>query len=254
MLTTAAAYGVRLMLHRGGARSTLAVRIHLAVTIAIVMALFVWSYWLARFELALSPDGFVFGATFTDDNIRSPVQIVKMIAAVAVILGVLSWPFHERLRFAVTPIVMLILVSIVGGAILPAAIQRFTVEPNELERETPYIERNIAATRAAFALNEIEEREFTADDVVDADDLMQNPEALLNVRLWDHRPLNTRSTRFRRSVRFTSTPTSMLIATTSAAKSIRSSWPPANSRRPICNRRSRAGSTDACSSRMASAS
>ena len=190
MLTTAAAYGVRLMLHRGGARSTLAVRIHLAVTIAIVMALFVWSYWLARFELALSPDGFVFGATFTDDNIRSPVQIVKMIAAVAVILGVLSWPFHERLRFAVTPIVMLILVSIVGGAILPAAIQRFTVEPNELERETPYIERNIAATRAAFALNEIEEREFTADDVVDADDLVQNPEALLNVRLWDHRPLN----------------------------------------------------------------
>ena len=67
MLITAAVYGVRLMLHRGQARSTLGVRIHLALMIAIVMALFVWSYWLARFELALNPGGFVFGATYTDD-------------------------------------------------------------------------------------------------------------------------------------------------------------------------------------------
>ncbi len=190
MLTTAATYGVRLMMHRGNARSTLGVRIHIAFTIAAVMALFVWSYWLARFELALNPGGFVFGATFTDDNIRSPVQIVKMVAAILVILGVLSWPFHERLRFPLTSIALLILVSIIGGAILPAAIQRFTVEPNELQRETPYIERNIAATRSAFALDTIEEREFAADDAVDEGDLQLNPEALLNVRLWDHRPLN----------------------------------------------------------------
>ena len=190
MLVTAAAYGTRLMLHRGNARSTLGVRLHLAFTIAAVMALFIWSYWLARYELALNPGGFVFGATFTDDNIRAPVQIVKMVAAGLVIVGVLSWPFHERLRFALSPIVLLILTSIVGGAILPAAIQRFTVEPNELQRETPYIERNIAATRAAFALDTIEEREFAADDVVDQGDLQRNPEALLNVRLWDHRPLN----------------------------------------------------------------
>ena len=190
MLTTAATYGVRLMMHRGNARSTLGVRIHIALTIAIVMGLFVWSYWLARFELALNPGGFVFGATYTDDNIRSPVQIVKMIAGILVILGVLSWPFHERLRFPIGSIAILILISIVGGAILPAAIQRFTVEPNELQRETPYIERNIAATRSAFALDKIEEREFAADDFVGEADLEKNPEALQNVRLWDHRPLN----------------------------------------------------------------
>lgn len=190
MLTTAATYGVRLMMHRGNARSTLGVRIHIALTIAIVMGLFVWSYWLARFELALNPGGFVFGATYTDDSIRSPVQIVKMVAGILVILGVLSWPFHERLRFPIGSIAVLILISIVGGAILPAAIQRFTVEPNELQRETPYIERNIAATRSAFALDKIEEREFAADDFVGESDLEKNPEALQNVRLWDHRPLN----------------------------------------------------------------
>ena len=190
MLLTAAVYGVRLLLHRGAAQSTLGVRIHLALAIAIVMALFIWSYWLARLELAVDPGGFVFGPTYTDDQVRAPAQIAKMVAAAAVVIGVLSWPFHERLRFAVTPIVILILTSIVGGAILPAAVQRFTVDPNELERETPYIERNIAATRSAFALDTIEEREFTAADAIGDADLALNPEALSNVRLWDHRPLN----------------------------------------------------------------
>ena len=190
MLTTAAMYGVRLLLYRGQARTTLAVRLHIALLIAAVMAMFVWGYWLARFELAVNPGGFVFGATYTDDNIRAPVQYLLMAAGIVVIAGVISWPFHERLRFAVAPILALVAISIVGAMILPGVIQRFTVEPNELERETPYIERNIAATRAAFGLDGIEEREFLANDAIAAADLAANPEALNNVRLWDHRPLN----------------------------------------------------------------
>ena len=190
MLTTAAMYGVRLLLYRGRARTTLPVRIHLALLIAAVMAMFVWGYWLARFELAVNPAGFVFGATYTDDNIRAPVQYLLMAAGIVVIAGVLSWPLHERLRFAVAPILALAAISIVGAMILPSIIQRFTVEPNELERETPYIERNIAATRAAFGLDGIEEREFAANDELSDADLAANPEALSNVRLWDHRPLN----------------------------------------------------------------
>ena len=72
MLLTAAVYGVRLLLHRGAAQSTLGVRIHLALAIAIVMALFIWSYWLARLELAVDPGGFVFGPTYTDDQVPRP--------------------------------------------------------------------------------------------------------------------------------------------------------------------------------------
>ena len=190
MLTTAAMYGVRLLLYRGQARTTLLARLHLAVLIAIVMAMFVWGYWLARFELAVNPSGFVFGATYTDDHIRAPVQYLLMAAGIVVIGGVLSWPFHEQLRFAIAPILALVVISIVGAMILPSVVQRFTVEPDELQRETPYIERNIAATRAAFELDEIEEREFAANDAISAADLAANPEALRNVRLWDHRPLN----------------------------------------------------------------
>ena len=189
LLGTLAIYGVRLLLHRGAVRSTLPARLHVAVLMAITLGLFVWSYWLGRLELAVSPGGFVFGATYTDDNVRGPVQVVKMVIAVVAIGAVMAWPFHERLRLAAVPLIAVAAVSIVGSLIVPAAVQRFTVEPNELERETPYIARNIEATRAAFGLDLIEEREFAANDALSDADLAQNPEALDNVRLWDHRPL-----------------------------------------------------------------
>ena len=38
--------------------------------------------------------------------------------------------------------------SIVIGAIYPAAIQQFKVGPNEFQTEAPYIDRNIRATRS----------------------------------------------------------------------------------------------------------
>ena len=43
-------------------------------------------------------------------------------------------------------------VAVVAGSAYPWFIQRFRVEPAESSREAPYIERNIAATRAAYGL------------------------------------------------------------------------------------------------------
>ena len=51
-------------------------------------------------------------------------------------------------------------ISIVVGTIYPAVIQKFQVQPNELSKETPYIERNIAATRDAFGLAKISTKTF----------------------------------------------------------------------------------------------
>ncbi len=49
-------------------------------------------------------------------------------------------------------IVLLAGVSLIMGGIVPAVFQRFRVEPQELARERPYIERNIDATRKSFNL------------------------------------------------------------------------------------------------------
>ena len=44
------------------------------------------------------------------------------------------------------------------GQVYPGFIQRFRVEPNELESETPYIEFNLEFTRYGFGLAELERK------------------------------------------------------------------------------------------------
>ena len=68
-------------------------------------------------------------------------------------------------------------------------MHRFVVAPNEQVRETPFIERNIAATRKAFLLNDVEERELSGDTPLTRADIGANDATLGNVRLWDHQPL-----------------------------------------------------------------
>ena len=63
------------------------------------------------------------------------------------------------------------------------------MQPNELEKERPYIERNIEMTRRAFGLDELEERPFPARRVVTLQEIADNPETISNIRLLDVRPL-----------------------------------------------------------------
>jgi len=77
----------------------------------------------------------------------------------------------------------------VGGEIYGTILQRFVVAPNEQTRESPYIQYNIDATRRAFALDTVEERELSGDALLTAADIGRNAATLENVRLWDHQPL-----------------------------------------------------------------
>ena len=76
-----------------------------------------------------------------------------------------------------------------GGEGYAAMLQRFAVTPNEQARETPFMEYNIAATREAFALDRVEERELPGEATLTAPDIEANRATLDNVRLWDHQPL-----------------------------------------------------------------
>ncbi len=70
-----------------------------------------------------------------------------------------------------------------------AFLQRFIVTPNELDKEQPYIQYNIAATRRAYALDRVEEREMSGDAELSAKDISANAATIENIRLWDHQPL-----------------------------------------------------------------
>lgn len=80
-------------------------------------------------------------------------------------------------------------VMVVVEYVWPNAMQRFIVQPNELQRETPYIQRSIAFTRQGFGLDNIDVRTFQPEGKLTYEDLQKNDLTIRNIRLWDSRPL-----------------------------------------------------------------
>lgn len=143
--------GVRLQ--TPGERFTPAARAHLSVLLGVFMLLKAIAYWLDRYGLDFSTRGFVnTGASYTDVNAVLPAKtiliFVALICAVLFFANVVS-------RGWLLPAVgfgLLVLCAVLIGGVYPAAVQQFQVKPSEANKERPYIQRNIIATRQAYDL------------------------------------------------------------------------------------------------------
>ncbi|MGH9914298.1 MAG: UPF0182 family protein, partial [Pyrinomonadaceae bacterium] len=78
-----------------------------------------------------------------------------------------------------------VVVYIVGIGVVPSYVTNFIVKPNELDRETPYIEQNIAWTRAAYGLDKIEVRDYEASPTTAGLAIEKNRQTIEDIRLWD---------------------------------------------------------------------
>jgi uncharacterized protein len=162
---------------------------HLLVLAALLLLLKAAGYWLAMFDLLFSQRGVAFGAGYSDVHAQLPVQkaLVVLTGLVAVLclvtIRLRSW------RPLLWGVAALVCVAILGGVVYPGGIQRYQVSPNEIVKEKPYIDFNIRYTRLAYGLDNIEEREFPAEQTLTLQDLRKNDATLKNIRLWDTRPL-----------------------------------------------------------------
>src|SRR3989441_929783 len=178
-----------LVLTSRGPRLAVGARSHLLVLGAVALALKAVGFWLDRFELVFSPRGIVFGAAYTDIYASLPVLGALAVFAALCAVACLAQIARAGLRLVAGGLIALALVWVVGLGIYPALLQRLRVAPNELEAERPYLEANIRMTRAAYGLDRIVEREFPADEGLDARALERNAATIKNIRLWDYRPL-----------------------------------------------------------------
>ena len=166
-----------------------ALRRTVAVMGAVFFSLWAVGYWLDTYELLFSDRGVVFGAGYADVNASLYALYAQMVAAI-ILAGTLLYNYVrlELRPLAISAVIWLVAVIVIGG-IYPTVLQNFVVIPNELEREREFIRYNIDYTRAAFGLDLVEERSFGQVDILAAEDLTDNEDALKNVRLWDYRPL-----------------------------------------------------------------
>jgi uncharacterized membrane protein (UPF0182 family) len=162
---------------------------HVGILLALILGLFAWGYWLGIWELVFSETGVIFGAGYADLNARLPALWILLVIGIALVGVVLASIWRRSYRWPMYGVGAWIIAAIIVGGLYPMLIQRFQVEPNELARETPYIEYNIQATREAFGLNRVEEKPFPAMNMPTAQDIADNAVTIGNIRLWDHRPL-----------------------------------------------------------------
>jgi len=161
------------------------VQAHLSILIGLIVALKAWGYYLDRFDLVYSPRGVVTGASYTDVHAQLPALSFMFYAAI-ICAGLFFWGARSRgLTFPVAGIVLLGLTSILVGGLYPGIVQRFSVAPQELRRERPYIARNIDATRKAFGLDQVATQSFAASADLRPADLKANESTISNIRLWD---------------------------------------------------------------------
>jgi hypothetical protein len=163
-------------------------RTHLLSLAAGLFLVLAWQSYLGMPNLLFSTKGPVAGATYTDVNATLPLLYLEVGVAVLVAVLAAASLFREGIGLLVAG-VGLYLLALVAGWIYPAIVQRFSVAPNELAKETPYIIHNIAATRKAFGLERVEERELTGETALAAKDIRENQPTINNIRLWDQRPL-----------------------------------------------------------------
>jgi uncharacterized membrane protein (UPF0182 family) len=161
------------------------VKAHLSVLAGLIVVTQAFGYWLSIFELDYSPRGQVVGASYTDVHAQIPAYTILI--AIALVCGI-ALIVNIRFRGWRLPAIALgtwVVAAIAIGGIYPALVQQFRVTPNEVEAESSYLERNIAATRAAFGLDQVDVRDFPAEESLLASDLAANEQTIQNVRLWD---------------------------------------------------------------------
>ena len=172
-----------------GPRVSSQVKAHVSVLLGLLALIRAGGYFLDRFELTTSTRGVVDGASYTDVNAQLPVLNLLVLISVASFLLFIVNIWRRGWVLPILGVGLWGLVAVVAGGIYPQVIQRFQVDPNELSKESEFIDRNIEATRSALGMDDVSTTNYDLGRDVESVDLTDNEEVIDNIRLWDPSPV-----------------------------------------------------------------
>jgi len=169
----------------GSTRTTPAARVQLAVTAAVLMLLLAANYWFDRYSLLTSAGDKFDGASYADVNAVIPSRAIPAGVAVLVAATFVVAAVRGNWRLPVIGVGLMVVAAIAIGGIYPWVVQRFQVNPNAQELETPFIQRNIDATLTAFDLGDVEVEPYAAKTTAETGALRQYADTTASIRLLD---------------------------------------------------------------------
>ncbi len=162
---------------------------HLSVLAGLLFVSLGWGFYLDHFELLYGDQGVVYGAGYTADHVTRPALWI-MVAASAAACALLPLNFFRpNAKMAAAGAGAYVLLWIVGVSLVPWAVEKFEVQPNQLGLETPYLKNYIKSTRAAYGLGAIQVTSYPATADLTQSAITSNQDTVQNIRLWDSRPL-----------------------------------------------------------------
>lgn len=162
-----------------------ATRIHLGILAAIVSVLIGARYFVDRFVMVYQTGPGTDGAMYTSVNAQMPGRLILAIIAVLIAVLFLVAAFKGSWYLPVAGVAVLVVSGLVLGLGYPLVIQRFKVVPNERDLESPYIQRNIEATYAAYGMEDLQYENYTARTDATAGQLREDSVTTSQIRLLD---------------------------------------------------------------------
>ena len=160
-------------------------RSHLSIIVALMLVVYGWQCLLTRYAYTSESNGLFTGIGYTEQHARLIARlVVAIIAFICAVVFVVNTKV-QRWLISVTSLVLMLVSSIVVSGVYPAVVQRVSVAPTEPIVQAPYIANNIAATRAAYGIDDVQITDYSATTSVAAGQLKADAEALPGIRLID---------------------------------------------------------------------
>ncbi|MGV9662701.1 UPF0182 family protein [Nocardia niigatensis] len=173
---------------REGTLSTSA-RVQLAILAGIFVLLKAVAYWLDRYALLSSTrkEPTFTGGSYTDINAVLPAKLILLSIAVICAIAFFAGVVLRDLRIPAMAAALLVLSSVLVGAVWPLLVEQFSVRPNAATKEQAYIERNIEATREAYGLTQdkVQYVDYKGEATKDPVTVPADQQTIKNIRLLD---------------------------------------------------------------------
>nr|WP_321404016.1 UPF0182 family protein [uncultured Desulfobacter sp.] len=168
---------------------------HLSLLLLIIFGLEILDFIIQRYALAYDAghQPLFFGPGYVQMRVILPLIWVSLACiAVAIVSLVTVLKFKKGHKVFFGTLVCLTLALVLRYTdYLPEFIQTYWVKPNEVVRESPYIQKNITSTLDAFNLSNVETRNFEHQRFPINTSVEQVQNVLRNVPVWDADTLKT---------------------------------------------------------------
>ncbi len=145
-------------------------------------------FFIKQFELLHAHNGAVYGAGFVDVNITlwvyRAIILLCLIGAVTLAIHIKKGQITKLLK---VPVIMVLIYALGIGA--GRLVQSLVVSPDEINKESKYLENNIEYTRHAYGIDNVRVAPYAADDSITGETIENNEETIGNIRINDYEPV-----------------------------------------------------------------